>query len=79
MTFGAYSTFGTLQAKHVMKIQTCAAEVLALLTSGLTASIGTIAHPGFCHAARNSTTRCLGLRLECHSAFIHLRMAIVKR
>ena len=40
MTYGAFSEWGLVQAKVALPVPTCAPEIVALLTSGLTASIG---------------------------------------
>ena len=43
MAYGAFSEWGVMRAKHALPVPVLAPEVAALLTSGLTASIG--AHP----------------------------------
>jgi hypothetical protein len=40
LTFGAFSEWGILSEKMALPVPTCAPQVVALLTSGLTASIG---------------------------------------
>ena len=40
MAYGAFSEWGIMPAKHAMPVPALAPEVVALLTSGLTASIG---------------------------------------
>lgn len=40
MAYGAFSEWGVVPAKHALPVPVLAPEVIALLTSGLTASIG---------------------------------------
>lgn len=40
MVYGAYCDWGITKPGWVLAVQTCAPEIVALLTSGLTASIG---------------------------------------
>ena len=41
MAYGAFSEWGVMPARHALPVPEPAPEVVALLTSGLTASIGT--------------------------------------
>lgn len=40
MSFGAYSEWAVVEQKFAIPVPTCSPEIVALLTSGLTASIG---------------------------------------
>ena len=40
MAYGAFSEWGVVQAKHALPVPVIAPQIVALLTSGLTASIG---------------------------------------
>lgn len=40
MTYGAFSEWGVVPARHALPVPAVAPEIVALLTSGLTASIG---------------------------------------
>jgi len=40
MAYGAFSEWGAAPARHALRVPSAAPEVVALLTSGLTASIG---------------------------------------
>ena len=41
LAYGAFSEWGVVRTKHALPVPVLAPEVVALLTSGLTASIGT--------------------------------------
>lgn len=45
MVYGAFSEWGIVSEKLALPVPTCAPQVVALLTSGLTASIGDLATP----------------------------------
>lgn len=53
MAYGAFSEWGTLSAKHALPVPVLAPEVIALLTSGLTASIGTLFRSPILHMGSN--------------------------
>jgi NADPH:quinone reductase-like Zn-dependent oxidoreductase len=40
MTYGGFSEYALLPTKHVLRVPACSAATVALLTSGLTASLG---------------------------------------
>jgi NADPH:quinone reductase-like Zn-dependent oxidoreductase len=40
MTYGGFGEFALLPAKHLLRVPVCSAASVALLTSGLTASLG---------------------------------------
>ena len=40
LAYGAFSEWGIIRAKHALPVPVLAPEIVALLTSGLTASIG---------------------------------------
>lgn len=40
LAYGAFAEWGVVRAKHALPVPVLAPEVVALLTSGLTASIG---------------------------------------
>lgn len=42
MAYGAFSEWGVVQAKHALPVPVVAPQIVALLTSGLTASIGAL-------------------------------------
>lgn len=46
MAYGAFGEWGVVPARHALPVPAVAPEVVALLTSGLTASIGAV--PRFC-------------------------------
>jgi len=52
MTYGGFSEYALLPAKHVLRVPVCSAATVALLTSGLTASLGL-------EQARRLRSRCV--------------------
>ncbi len=44
LAYGAFSEWAVVPAKHALAVPMLAPEIVALLTSGLTASIGVLAH-----------------------------------
>ena len=56
LAYGAFSEWGVVRAKHALPVPVVAPEVVALLTSGLTACIG---------ARRQSLLLSLGSPTRC--------------
>ena len=55
LAYGAFSEWAVVPAKHVLAVPVLAPEIVALLTSGLTASIGAPAHA----ESQSVSTACL--------------------
>ena len=55
LAYGAFSEWAIVPAKHALAVPVLAPEIVALLTSGLTASIGAPAHA----ESRCQSTPCL--------------------